>query len=296
MDSDIDTVRAMLAGMGFKERPVDVARSRIEIDEMGAQSPSPPGWRSETLDLGRPAARWSGPETKPGRTILYLHGGGYCVGSLKSHGPMIAALAQAAACEAIALDYRLAPENPYPAAVDDSVAAYRRLLAEGRPARSIALMGDSAGGGLALATAVRAKAEGLATPLAIVALSPWTDLSQSGASYAERGEADPILAKPHLDAYAKYYLGAASPREPYASPLFADLAGLPPVLIQVGGDEVLLSDSEAFIANARAAGVDATVEIWPGLFHVWHFFFATLEESREAISEIGAWLKRRWTS
>ncbi|MGE3301606.1 MAG: alpha/beta hydrolase fold domain-containing protein [Hyphomonadaceae bacterium] len=287
----IDEVREALLAQREEGRPGDIAEIRARVEALA--SPLPEGWRAAPIDLGRGGERLVGPQTKAGRTIFFLHGGAYCAGSIVSHRALAASLAMAAEAEAVTLDYRLAPEDPFPAALDDAIEGYRRLLAEGRAAESIAFMGDSAGGGLALALAARARAEGLPQPLAIAVIAPWADLTQSGGSYGYKAESDPVLTKEALDACAALYLAGADARDGRASPVFADLAGLAPVLIQVGGDEVLLSDSESFIAAARAAGVDATVEIWPGLFHVWHIHLA-LEEAQEAIGEFGGWLKRRW--
>jgi acetyl esterase/lipase len=273
-----------------------VADIRAEFDAGLAGAALPPGWNATPFDLGRPGEHLRGPSAALNRAILYLHGGGYCIGGLHSHRALAAQLGHAAQSEVFTLDYRRAPEWPLPAALDDALAAYERLIESSQAAQSIVLMGDSAGGGLAFSLAVRIRDEGLPGPLAIVAISPWTDLSLSGDSLRFKAEDDPALTRAVLEEMAQRYLGGADPRDPRASPLFADLAGLPPILIHVGGDEILLSDAERFVAAARAAGVDATVEIWPGLFHVWHAFFAAIEEGREGISEIGAWLRRRWKS
>ena len=293
MAMDLDDLRAMLmAAKG--ERAPDIAAERAAYDKRESTQPLPAGWRGEAIDLGRPAMLLTGPGARSSRTILHFHGGGYRNGSFASHSGFVATLAKAAEAEGILLAYRRAPENTFPAAFDDALTAYRALLDQGRAAQSIVLMGDSAGGGLALAVAAALKGEGLPAPLAVVAIAPWTDLTQSGPSMIYRAEDDPICSKEGLDASAADYLGGADPRDPRASPLYADLSGLPQTLIHVGGDEVLLSDSERFIEAARAVDVDATVEIWPGLFHIWHRFYAELEESREGVTEIGAWLKRRW--
>lgn len=292
-ETALDRIRAALLAIKQADAPFDLAAERAGADQRGAEAPMPEGWTATPFDLGRPAWKLSGPGAKDSRTILHLFGGGYCIGSLASRGGLAAQIAKASEAQSFLLDYRLAPEHPFPAAFDDAYEAYKRLLRQAAP-ESLVLVGESAGGGLALAVASRAKAEGVPMPLAIVAIGPWTDLTQSGESMAHRAEQDPSMTKARLDAHAARYLAGADPRDPRASPLFADLAGLPQLLLHVGGDEILLSDSERFVEAARAVGVDATVEIWPGLFHVWHRYFAEMDEARDGVSEIGAWLKRRW--
>ena len=293
-ETALDRIRAMLMAEKAADAPFDLALERQRAEERGAGAPLPEGWSATPYDIGRPAALLSGPGAKDTRTILHLFGGGYCIGTLASRMGLAAALAKASEARSLLLEYRLAPEYPFPAAFDDALAAYRRVLADGVAPESLVLMGESAGAGLALAVAVAAKSQGLPMPLAIVAICPWTDLTQSGESMTYRADQDPSISKARLDGHAARYLAGADPRDPRASPLFGDLAGLPQLLIHVGGDEVLLSDAERFVEAARAVGVDATVEIWPGLFHVWHRYYAQMEEAAEGVSEIGAWLKRRW--
>lgn len=292
-ESPIDAIRAELMASKHDRAPFSLA-DREAYHAREAAQPLPEGWSATPRDVGTPALVLSGPGARANRTILYFHGGGFCLGSLRSHKGMAATFAKAADAEGVLLDYRLAPEHPYPAALDDCVEAYRRLLDEGRNPNGIVLAGDSAGGALALGVCLRAREAGMALPLAVVMISPWTDLTLSGQSMTTRAEADPTLVKARLDDFARMYLAGADPRDPMASPALADLSGLPVMLVQVGGDEILLSDAEDLVAKARAAGVDATVEIWPGMFHVWHRFYAQAEEANDALSELGAWLKRRW--
>ena len=288
----LDSVRALVRARQAETARLDLAAQRAEMDDRGARAPLPAGWSATRFDLGRPGELLRGPSAAITRSILYLHGGGFCMGAPKSHRALAAQIGHAAQAEVFTLAYRLAPEHRAPAALEDALDAYRRLLATGRDARSIALIGDSAGGGLALHLAAALKSAGLPAPLAVVAISPWVDLTLTGSSLRTRAARDPALTQERLATCAGHFVGDGDARA--ASALFADLAGLPPVLVHVGDDEILLSDAERFISAARAVGVDATVEIWPGLFHVWHAYFPMIEEAREAISEIGAWLKRRW--
>jgi len=200
----------------------------------------------------------------------------------------------AEACLA-SIDYRLAPEHPFPAALDDAAAAWRALLAGGADPRRCAIMGDSAGGGLALALALKLRDRGEPLPAAIVALSPWTDLAITGQSCRRNAAFDPVLKSDDLKMLAAQYLGRADPRDPYVSPLYGDPRGLPPTLFQVGSDEILRDDSERMAQRMREAGRDVTVEIWPRMPHVWHGFAPVLPEARRAILRIGEFV-RRWTA
>jgi acetyl esterase/lipase len=191
------------------------------------------------------------------------------------------------------VDYRLAPEHPFPAAVDDAVAAYRFALSTGVDPANTALCGDSSGGGLALATLVALRDHGDPLPATAVCMSPWTDLTLSGASLQENRGADPMVSASTLGLMADAYLGDLDPRSPTASPLFADLAGLPPLLIQVGSPELLLDDTTRFAERAEAAGVDVTLEIWDDVFHVWHSFADLLPEARDAIARIGTYVDQQ---
>jgi monoterpene epsilon-lactone hydrolase len=191
------------------------------------------------------------------------------------------------------LDYRLAPEHPYPAAVEDAVQAYRWLLAGGVDAAAIAIAGDSAGGGLTISTLLALRDEGLPQPGAAVAISPWTDLTLQAASIEALAERDPIVRASDLTRYRDWYLGGADPRHPGASPAHADLTGLPPLLVHVGEAEVLLDDAVILTENGRRDGVDVTLETWPEMVHVWHVFAGRVPESTAAVDRIGAFLQQR---
>jgi acetyl esterase/lipase len=223
--------------------------------------------------------------------LLYFHGGGYCVGSVRTHRLLVGALSRACGVPVLSLEYRLAPEHPHPAAVDDGVAAYRALLAGGMPAGRVVLAGDSAGGGLTAATLLAGRAAGLPPPAAAVCISPWFDLALSGETMVTKVDVDPMCKPQLLRLMAAAYLGAVDPQAPGASPLYADLAGLPPMLLQVGTAETLLDDSRRFAARAERAGVRVTLEVWEDMIHVWHAFAMVLPEGQQAIDRIGAFVR-----
>jgi monoterpene epsilon-lactone hydrolase len=225
------------------------------------------------------------------RHVLYLHGGGYVVGSPKSHIAMATTLALRCAAATTVIDYRLAPEHPYPAAIDDCVAAYRALVTTNGP-ETIAIAGDSAGGGATLATLVRLRDEGIPLPACAYVISPWTDLTASGASVTSRAASDPMIDAAAIVDTARRYAGAAPLDDPGVSPLFADLTGLPPLLVHVGDDEVLLDDSIRLAERARAAGVEVELEVYHGLWHVFHAFAGLVPEATSALRAGSAFIAR----
>jgi epsilon-lactone hydrolase len=255
--------------------------------------PMPPkAFAVTSVDTGGVKAEvvsWEGSE----RDILYLHGGGYVLGSPLLFRDLTWRLAKSARARVWCIDYRLAPEHPYPAALEDAVTVYRWLLAGGAAARRIVIMGDSAGGGLALATLLKLRDEGIALPAAAAALSPWTDLALTGASQRKNLDGDPIFQSEEFAIFAGCYLAGADPRTPYASPLFGDLAGLPPILIQVGSDEVLLDDSVRIAEKLRRAGTQAELEVWPRMPHSWHLYARIVPEGRYAIRRIAAFVRAK---
>ena len=224
---------------------------------------------------------------RPDATVLYLHGGGYAIGSAKSHRHLAVAIAKAAGTRALLVDYRRAPEQPFPAAVEDAVASYRWLLATGQAAQRVVAAGDSAGGGLTVAMLLALRDAGTALPAAGVCISPWVDLTCSGLSYQTKAASDPMVTREGVARMAAWYLAGADPKTPLASPLYADLRGLPPLLVHVGSEEVLLYDARQLAAQASAAGVEATLEIWPEMVHVWHWFLGMLDEAQRDVDRIG---------
>lgn len=224
------------------------------------------------------------------RVFYFIHGGGYYRGTVATNRSTAVELSRACGMRTLSVDYRLAPEHPFPAAIDDVVEGYRWLLAQGVRADDVVVGGISAGGGLTAALMLVLRDSGERLPAAGVLLSPWTDLTQSGASYRTLAEVDPMISKAYLDRMARYYLGDADPRTPRASPLYGDLKALPPLLIHVGTAETMLDDSRAFAERARAAGVDVRLEEWEGLVHGWHGY-PELPESHEAMAAIGGFCR-----
>jgi acetyl esterase/lipase len=227
--------------------------------------------------------------------LLYLHGGGYIICSPATHRDLAGRISQAAGVAVLVLDYRLAPEHPHPAAVDDALAALRWMYDHGpggrAPARAAFVAGDSAGGGLTLATLIAARAAGVRLPNAAVALSAWTDLACTGNTMRTRADVDPMVTEAVLKRMVKDYVPAGDARQPLASPLYADLRGLPPLLMQVGDAEVLLDDTTRVADRARAAGVEVTLEIYPEMIHIFQLFAPILPEGQQAIERIGAFIR-----
>lgn len=268
----------------------DLASRRARLELLTKLSPKPADVRIESVTAGERPAELLVPHGARGdAVILYLHGGAYILGSVATHRGLAASIAKAAGVSVLIVDYRLAPEHPFPAAIDDAVAAYRWLRRQGFAPERTAIAGDSAGGGLTLATAVRLRDEGDFIPGALLLLSPWADLTQSGETITTKAAVDLTLPLAMLTEGAGAYLGQGDAAQPYASPVFADLRGLPPMLLQVGDQEILLSDATRIAAGARAAGVRATLDVWPGMWHVWHAF--PVPEGRAAIQQAGTWLR-----
>ena len=243
---------------------------------------------------GVPAEWVITPDSDSSRVVLYFHGGGYTIGSIASYRSYTGRVARASRARLLSVGYRLAPEHPFPAAVEDAVAAYRWLLDQGIPPSRIAAVGDSAGGGLALSMAIALRDAGVPGPATIVAVGPSTDLAKEGASIKERAHLDPIVNHESSMAHALRYVGANGDlKHPLASPLYADLHGLPPLLILVGTHEALFDDSSRFAAKAQQAGVEVQFDVWEEMIHVWPFFADILPEGRQAIDSMGAYIRTR---
>jgi acetyl esterase/lipase len=253
----------------------------------------PAGIALEELTLGGVATeRLSAPGTKDSAAFLYIHGGGFVAGSPRTHRPLTWRLTRDIGIPVYAIDYRLAPEHPYPAGLDDCVAAYKGLLDKGIPAQSILAGGDSAGGNLTLALALRLKAESLPLPAALVCLSPATDMTASGDSYRTNAEADSLFVPDIFHSLKPVYFPGIDERDPFVSPLYGDVSGFPPTLFQVGEKEMLRDDSTRMAAALTAAGVETTIEVWPKVWHVWQLNADMLPEGREAIAHIVRFAKQ----
>jgi acetyl esterase/lipase len=287
---------AMIVEM-FRDSPplpqdMDVHQRRQRMDELTSGNPLPDGARATSIDAGGVAAEWvEAPESSAAATMVYLHGGGYTVGSVGTHRATVARLAAATGTRGLSLDYRLGPEHPFPAAVDDAVAAYRWLLGRGVDPRTVVVAGDSAGGGLTVATLVALRDAGVPLPAGGVCISPWADLECTGASMTTKAELDPMCNREGLLGMAAAYLAGQDPRAPLASPIYADLTGLPPLLIHVGTAETLLDDATRLARRAHAAGVAVDLEVWDDMIHVWHAFAPMLPEAEQAIARVGTWVR-----
>ncbi len=290
---EIKTVRKLLAAFpAMKDQSIQQLRAQME--GWVGSFPLPEGVSVEAEDAGGVPAEWvKAPGARGDTAFLYLHGGGYALGSLETGRHLAAAISEAAATRVLSLDYRLAPEHPFPAAVDDAVAGFRWLVERGTPPEKLLIGGDSAGGGLTVATLVALRDAGDPMPSAGVCISPWVDLTCSSDSYRTKSGEDPVIVNEDIRWLASLYLDGRDPKTPLASPLFANLEGLPPLLIQVGSEEVLLDDAVLLDGRAREAGVDSTLEVWEDMIHVWHLFFQMLKEGRDAIARIGEYFKSR---
>jgi epsilon-lactone hydrolase len=261
---------------------------RIRLDGFAKMFSVPPGVEVATTRLGGIAAEHVVADAS-GPVVLYLHGGGYVTGSPSSHRHVAALIAKEASAQAYTLDYSLAPEAPFPAALDDVLAAYRALLVKHGDG-NIIFAGDSAGGGLIFAAAIAARAQGLPSPAALVGMSPWVNLGTESESFDNLVSVDPTLSREVVAYFSSRYLAGQSPTDPRASPLFADVTGLPPVLIQVGDRECFFGDAVRMHQTLVSAGVDSELSVWKGMFHVWHLYWPILSEGREAIARIAGFI------
>ena len=288
--SDLAAIRTLL---GSKPRPVGWAARRQRLDEIGAVWPVASDVTLTAVDINGIPGEWSTvPGSNSSRVLLFLHGGGYCSGSIISHRRMVSEAGRAAGVRTLAIGYRLAPENPFPAAFDDAVTAWHFLRRQGIAAQHIAMGGDSAGGGLSLAVALKLHDVNEELPACLWLVSPWTDLTMSGSTLITKDAVDPLIHKGYLRELADAYLGGdADRKDPRVSPLFANLVGMPPLLIQVGSAETLLDDSVRLAAAAGEADVPVTLEIWPQMIHAWHLWNAHLQPGRQALADAGSFMR-----
>jgi epsilon-lactone hydrolase len=280
----------------LRDAPLDlggeVAEQRIIFDEMMAANPVPADVTTSSGSVGGiPVVNVEAAGTDHASVIFYLHGGAYAIGTAASSVGLASDLARRAGAQLVTVDYRLAPEHPYPAAIDDAVAAYRGLLDSGVAASAIAIAGESAGAGLAAATLVALKHAGLTQPTGAVLMSPWADLTLSGESISAKAAADPALTPAGLRRRAVDYVADGDPARELVSPIFADLTGLPPLLIQAGSHEILLNDATRLAVRAAAVDLAVTLEVTPGVPHVFHGFAAMLDEGDAALTRAGEFLR-----
>jgi epsilon-lactone hydrolase len=289
--SEIQAIRDLLSS---KPRPVGWAQRRARLDEVGAYWHVADDVELNPVDLDGVPGEWSMvPGTDPSRVLVFFHGGGYCSGSIRSHRRMATEAGRAAGVRTLAVGYRLAPENPFPAARDDALTAWHWLGKQGIDAAHIAVGGDSAGANLSVALINQLRADSEELPACAWLVSPWTDLTMSGSTMTTKDAVDPLMHKGYLQELANAYVPAGmESNDPRISVLYADLHGLPPALIQVGSDETLLDDASRFAAAAGAADVPVTLEIWPHMIHAWHLWNAHLDAGRRALASAAAFIRR----
>jgi monoterpene epsilon-lactone hydrolase len=292
MHHEIEAIRALL---GSKPRPVGWSERRQRLDEVGAAWPVADDVTLEAVDCDGVRGEWSvAPGSDPSRVLMFFHGGGYCSGSIVSHRRMVTEAGRAARTRTLAVGYRLAPEHPYPAAHRDALTAWQFLRRQGLPANRIVVGGDSAGGNLTITLINALRAAGEDLPACAWLVSPWTDLTMSGLTLATKDAVDPLIHKSYLEELAAAYVPAPiDRRDPRISPLFAELRGFPPVLIQVGSAETLLADAARFAAAAGSADVDVTLQVWPHMIHAWPLWNAALADGRRALAGAGDFIRAR---
>ncbi|WP_419848568.1 alpha/beta hydrolase [Candidatus Poriferisocius sp.] len=293
---EFEAVRSMLASAPKPDPSETPAERRARLDANAAATPLADGVVKEAVEIpGVPGAAWLRPEAHNPDSLpalLFFHGGGYRVGSIISHQGFGSHLAALIPARVLLIDYRLAPENPFPAAVDDSLAAYRGMLDAGIEPARIAFIGDSAGGGLVGAVMLGARDRGLPLPGAGVCLSPWVDLTNSSRSHTERDELDVMFGHDDAVTAASWYLDGQDPRDPLASPLFGDWEGMPPMLVHAGDHEVLLDDATGFASVLEDAGVEVDLRIWPGMIHDFQIMYPNYPEAIEGTEAIATFVRR----
>ena len=288
-DTEIGALREKLVS---RVRSDDYRQRRRDMDAGFLQYGIARDVTVEPVSANGVRAEWtSTPQDNRDAALLYVHGGGYVIGSLDSHRHLVSEAGRAAKAWALALDYRLAPEHPFPAAVEDAVSGYRYLLSRGIQPGRIAIAGDSAGGGLVVAAMLAIRDQGLSQPACGWCISPWVDMEGIGESMSTKAEADPTVQRAGLLEMAGLYLGGVDPRSPLAAPIYADLKGLTPLLIQVGAAETLLDDAIRLAKVAGAADVRVDLQVWPEMVHVWHLFHPELKAGLRAIEQGGAYLR-----
>ncbi len=288
---DIKKVREMIAGLPPRTE-MSIPERRATMDAWDKAYPVADDVTVASAKVAEVPVEWiTAPNASEDAVLLFLHGGGYVIGSPDSHRHLVANLSEETGLQGLLVDYRLAPEDPFPAAVEDAISVYAALLTHGFEAEEIVVAGDSAGGGLVIAMMLAIRDANLPLPAAGICLSPWNDLTGTAKSLETNASVDPTVTKESLDFFAGEYLGEEDAQNPYASPLFGDFTGLPPLLIQVGSVEVLLDDAVMLAERAKEAGVSVTLEVWDEMIHVWHRYYPVLQEAREANARIGEYVR-----
>jgi epsilon-lactone hydrolase len=278
----------------FSGEQIDPIKLRMRIERLAGKAPPPRRVRVVPVAADSVPGEWLIPRDAPhDRALLYIHGGAWFLGSTTTHRPLVSSLAYASRVRALSINYRLAPEHPFPAGLDDCMVAYEWLLHSGIAPDKIIVAGDSAGGNLTLALLIALRDAGKPLPAGAVAISPATDLTFTGESYTARAHLDPFFSDLGSNRIVEDYVTDHDPRDPLISPLYADLHGLPPLLLHVGDHEALLDGVVGFGQRASAAGVDVQTVVWPGMFHVFHIFAAILPEARQANAQIAAFIRSR---
>jgi monoterpene epsilon-lactone hydrolase len=288
--SPANRLRKKILGRFFPSFDLPVAEQRAKAEKMAHFMRLPKGVTGQPVEAGGVSGEWFIPEGTRDGVLLYLHGGAYNLGSVNAQREFLSRLTKVCGVKILAIDYRLAPEHPFPAAVEDTVSAYEWLLEQEYAPARIVIAGDSAGGGLTLAALVALRDKGRPLPVGAVCLCPWTDLALTGASMRDKAQAEIILDEKSLAGFAAAYVGEEALTAPLVSPLYADLSGLPPLLVQVGTDEILLDDSLRMAQRAEAAGVEVDLQVWEGMFHVFHMF-PFFSETREAVENIEVFVR-----
>ncbi|MEM9293188.1 MAG: alpha/beta hydrolase [Acidobacteriota bacterium] len=297
-DPPREGVAKLLQLLSLREKtgPLDLAAFRGDFEQFAALFPPQGGVLRSAAEVGGVPCEWARPAVAGRGVVIYFHGGGYVSGSVATHRDLVCRLAKSAEFPVLSVGYRLAPEHPYPAALEDARAVYTALLAQGRSPQQIVLAGDSAGAGLCLALLMNLRDRGEPLPAGAALLSPWVDLTHSGPSIESRRALDPVLQPRLLRDVADAYLQGDDPRQPSVSPLFGSFEGLPPLEILVGTREILLDDARRVAAAAYQAGIDVRLEIWRHQVHVWPLFASLIEEGQEAIEQLGAFCHLRLSS
>nr|MDO8079732.1 alpha/beta hydrolase [Candidatus Freyarchaeota archaeon] len=297
VSKEMEVIIKLLREFQASQIEPSVEGMRNGLEQLSSMIKLPKDVKCEPVDAGGVPAEWI---TTPGvvsrHVILYLHGGGYVGGSIKTHRDLVARISRVSRARVLIIDYQLAPEHPFPAALEDSVAAYRWLVStKGISPDNLIVAGDSAGGGLTVASLVKLRDEGVALPAAAICLSPWTDLACTGKSMKSKAKSDPFITSESGKFMANLYLKGVDPCDPLASPLYANLQGLPPMLILVGTSEILLDDSVRLAKRAKASGVDVKLDIWEDMIHVFPAFAEVTPEGRQAIEKIGEFIQKFFT-